>query len=188
MARECRSECPVADPPVSALDDQVKALYRDHGHRVLGYLARRVTRPEDAADLFSEVLEVTWRRRADLPPSPDDVLWVYGVARNVLANQRRAGLRRDTATQALARAVRDEVPPTPPGNEVETGLDLRRALAALGHLDREIICLTAWEGLTSAEVGAVLDLPPATVRSRLRRARAQLRQLLNEPAGATVGR
>lgn len=171
---------------MSTTDNQVEALYRDHGHRVLGYLARRVTRPEDAADLFSEVLEVTWRRRHDLPPSPEDVLWVFGVARNVLANQRRAGLRRDTATRALARAVRHATPAPQASHEVENGLDLRQALAALSDLDREIICLTAWEGLTSAEAGTVLALPAATVRSRLRRARVQLRQHLDQPAETVI--
>lgn len=173
---------------MSTTDDQVQALYRDHGHRVLGYLTRRVTRPEDAADLLSEVLEVTWRRRHDLPPSPDDVLWVFGVARNVLANQKRAGLRRDTATRALARTLSDVAPRTSINDAVESGLDIRRALTQLSDLDREIICLTGWEGLTSSEVGTVLNLPPATVRSRLRRARAELHQLLEETADAVATR
>ncbi len=108
------------------------------------------------------------------------------MARNVLANQRRAGLRRDTAIRALARAVSHPAPPAPPSHEVEDSLDLRQALDALSEPDREIICLTAWEGLTSSEAGAVLDLPPATVRSRLRRARIQLRQLLHEPAEIAI--
>lgn len=169
---------------MSTTDDQVEALYRDHGHRVLGYLTRRVARPEDAADLLSEVLEVTWRRRHDLPPSPDDVLWVFGVARNVLANQRRSGLRRDSATRALARTLNVVAGRASATDAVDAGVDVGRALAQLSDLDREIICLTGWEGLTSSEVGTVLNLPPATVRSRLGRARAKLRQLLGETTEA----
>jgi len=157
--------------------EQIEVLFREHGHRVLAYLARRVQPVEDAADLLSETMVITWRRRADIPAAPDDVPWLFGVARNVLANHRRAVERRGVATAQLAQVLVDVARPSS-SDHVDAGLDARRALRELAELDREIVTLSAWEGLTSTEIGAVLDLPGATVRTRLARARQRLRELL----------
>ncbi len=48
-------------------------------------------------------------------------------------------------------------------------------MAALADEDREVLLLVAWEQLTPAEAAVVLDIPQGTARSRLHRARAQLR-------------
>ncbi|MPR00040.1 sigma-70 family RNA polymerase sigma factor [Modestobacter sp. I12A-02628] len=165
-------------PPV---EEQIAALYREHGHRVLGYLARRVQPVEDAADLLSETMLITWRRRADLPVSPHDVPWLFGVARNVLANHRRSTTRRHTATAHLASLLTERTQPSA-GGHVDAGLDARRALGQLSEVDREIVTLIAWDGLTSAEVSMVLNLPSATVRTRLARSRRRLRQLMSDYA------
>lgn len=55
-------------------------------------------------------------------------------------------------------------------------MDLQRELAALAEVDRDIVTLTAWEGLTSVEIGKLLGLAPGTVRSRLHRARHHLHE------------
>jgi RNA polymerase sigma factor (sigma-70 family) len=158
-------------------DERIELLFRQHGHRALGYLARRVQPVEDAADLLSETMMITWRRRADLPAAPDDVPWLFGVARNVLANHRRASQRRDVATAQLAQVLTGIACPSS-SDHVDAGLDVRRALRELSDLDREIVTLSAWDGLTSTEISAVLTLPSATVRTRLARARRRLRQLI----------
>jgi RNA polymerase sigma-70 factor (ECF subfamily) len=164
-------------------NQRVEHLYRTHGARVLGYLARRVDPTEDAADLLSEVMLVTWRRRHDLPASPEDLPWVFGVARNVLANHRRSTTRRLAATEDLAAHLR--LLPLSDGQHREAGMDLRAALARLDDLDREIVTLSVWEQLSSAEIAVVLTMPAATVRSRLARARARLRTSLDEEVDRT---
>jgi len=166
------------DSPLGShsVEQQIDLLYRDHGHRVLGYLARRVQPVEDAADILSETMMITWRRRAEIPAAPDDVPWLFGVARNVLANHRRSTERRDTATAHLAQVLTDLAHPAN-GDHVDAGLDARRALSQLPDIDREIVTLSAWDGLTSAEISVALNMPPATVRTRLARARQRLRQL-----------
>lgn len=166
----------------NSADEQIEVLYREHGHRVLAYLARRVQPVEDAADLLSETMMITWRRRADIPATPDDVPWLFVVARNVLANHRRAGERRDVATAELAQVLTGLACPSS-NDHVDAGLDVRRALRELPDLDREIVALSAWDGLTSTEISALLDLPSATVRTRLARARQRLRQLIVADAG-----
>lgn len=157
----------------------IESLFRDHSAAVLGYLTRRVEVPADAADLLSETMLVAWRRRHHVPAPPADRPWLFGVARNVLANHRRSVRRRTAATRALAETLRGITPSTPSA----AALDVRRSLAQLEELDREIITLSAWEGFTSGEISRIVGIPPSTVRARLARSRATIRARLTDPAG-----
>ena len=155
-----------------------------HGPSVLAYLQRRVAIAEDAADLFNDVLLTAWRRWDQVPEPPDDRPWLFGVARNLLANHARSARRRTAATQALAQAV------STGGKDVDEPtalvLDVRAAIRALDPVDREILTLTSWEGLTSAEVATIVALPPSTVRARLARARAKVRNSVTDPVNSTI--
>lgn len=155
------------------------------GPAVLGYLTRRVAITEDAADLLSEVLLTAWRRWDTVPRPPDDRPWLFVVARNVLANHDRSTRRRDTATRALAQTLGRLGADVPEPSA--TVLDVRAAINSLQALDREILTLTVWDGLTSAEVATVVGLPSSTVRARLARARAQVKARLAPDLDATVG-
>ncbi|MEU4401982.1 RNA polymerase sigma factor [Micromonospora orduensis] len=164
--------------------------YEDHFRRVyvadfeplLAYALRRVEHPEDAADVVAETFLVAWRRRHDIPDGAEARLWLYGVARRVLANHHRGGVRR----QRLGERLRQQIVATvgaDPGSEVPERLAVRAALAGLGGLDREVLMLTVWEGLQPREVAAVLGVGPAVVRTRLSRARARLRELVGDDLG-----
>ena len=61
---------------------------------------------------------------------------------------------------------------------------MRAALLSLGDTDRELLLLVTWDELSYEEAAAVLELPVGTVRSKLHRAKARLRELL-EPNGRT---
>jgi RNA polymerase sigma-70 factor, ECF subfamily len=142
---------------------------------ILGYLMRRVDSSEDAADLMAEVFAIAWRRVDDVPPGDAARLWLYGVARNVLSNHQRSRSRRgrlaDRLREHLAvRAQSEHEPDAVPA--------VREALAELAERDRELLMLSAWEGMTPGEIAVVLDLPPAIVRTRLCRARSRLRDVL----------
>jgi len=153
-----------------------EALYAAEGRRVLAYALRRTSQPADAADVLAEVFLVAWRRLDAVPPGDEARLWLYGVARRVLANQRRGARRRDRLGQRLAAVLPDQVVAGPdPGDGRADTDDVRAALAQLGDADREVIQLTTWEGLNAAQVAAVLGVPAATVRTRLHRARRRLR-------------
>lgn len=157
---------------------QVETLYREAGPAVLGYLTRRVATTEEAADLLGEVLVVLWRRRSDLPPAGQDRLWLFVIARNVLANHRRWTVRHREAAAALSEQLRTV---TMAMVDTSRTLDLHAALNNLDSLDREMIQLSIWERFTSSEIGTLLNMPPETVRTRLRRARDRLRHDLDLP-------
>ncbi|MBE2317921.1 sigma-70 family RNA polymerase sigma factor [Solirubrobacter sp. CPCC 204708] len=150
------------------------ALYAAHRDDVWRYFKRRS--PADHEDLVTEVFLVAWRRAGEVPHEP--LPWLYGVARRVLANHRRAGDRRD----ALAERAAAHAAPAAPDLAEAVGLrtDLARALAELSDQDRELVLLVAWEGLTLAEAAAALGCRRGTAAVRLHRARRRLHTALHD--------
>lgn len=168
-------------PPRDDRDRAFRALYADHFDAVLGYALRRVSRPEDAADVTADTFLVAWRRLSHVPPEPQARPWLYGVARRVLANQRRGEGRRSALGDRLRRELAASVPDS--SDDVVQRADVTAAMGRLSGRDQEVLALHLWEGLESREIADVLGLPTAVVRPRLSRARARLRDLLgNDPA------
>lgn len=162
-------------------ETRFRKLYADHGREVLAFALRRVDNPEDAADVLAETFLVAWRRSADVPVGPEARLWLYGVARRTIANQRRGELRRARLNERLRAELVDAIGEWAPPDD-----DSGEAIEALGRLDprdRELLRLTAWEGLGPGQAATVLGLSAVAARSRLHRARRRLRREL-ERSGA----
>lgn len=147
----------------------VEHLYRAHARHVLAYALRR-TDAATADDVVSEVFVIVERRLADVPA--DAGPWLYGVARRVLANQRRSDSRRAALRAALGVLAR--VAAAVPAPEFEADTPLLAALAALRPDDREVLMLTAWEGLDARDAATALGCSTAALHTRLHRARARL--------------
>jgi RNA polymerase sigma-70 factor (ECF subfamily) len=165
-----------AGPAEVARHRRLVDLFEAHHTAVLGYVSRRSATPELAADAFSDVFLVAWRRLDDVPAGDAARLWLLAVARRSLANGRRAARRRAGLTERLAASLPRSafVVPSP---EAPDGR-LRAALARLAPDDAELLRLIGWEGLSPAQAAAVLGVTPALARVRLHRARARLRALL----------
>ncbi|NEK85072.1 sigma-70 family RNA polymerase sigma factor [Blastococcus saxobsidens] len=165
--------------------DLFEEVYRSSGTAVLGYALRRAASREDAMDVVAETFATAWRRRADMPPDPGDARpWLFGIARNCLANSLRSSDRAGRLGERLAGAFTPGAVPDPAALH-EQSADARRvraALATLSEEDRELLALIAWEGLTPAQVAAALGLTAGTARVRLHRARGRLRAALDTPA------
>jgi RNA polymerase sigma-70 factor (ECF subfamily) len=167
-----------------------RRLFDDTERDLLSYAVRRVQRPEDAADIVAETFLVAWRRLDDVPPGAEARLWLYGVARRQLANQRRGQLRRSQLVDRLRAELPGALAATAAGasSEDERAAGVRAALARLGEEDRELLMLSSWEGLSPGEIATVLELPAVTLRSRLHRARKRLRaELTRAQPGAGRG-
>jgi RNA polymerase sigma factor (sigma-70 family) len=163
-------------------------LLRRHGQAIHAYLARRSGR-DAADDLLSEVWLRAYRSTRYYDPQwPDARPWLYGIARNVLREHWRREGAPGRHSDPLPAAVDDPWP------DVDARIDaaarrteLRRALAALAQGDREVLLLVTWEGLTPAEAAVALGIPAGTARSRLHRARANLRRLIDhDPTGRSA--
>ncbi len=162
-----------------AADDAYRRLYTANFPAILNYALRRVSGPDDAADLVAETFLVAWRRRGEMPSGHQARLWLFGVARRVLANHARGEQRRMQLGRRLRLELRDEV--GDPAADLVEVLAVDSALAALDDLDREVLELTVWDQLTPREIGMLLDLPARVVRSRLFRARARMRGRFEGP-------
>ncbi len=82
-----------------------EAVYRRTYEQILGYAVRRCSSPEDAADVVAETYVIAWRRIIELPDGEAGKLWLYGVARRVLANHRRSERRRLTRHTELTDEI-----------------------------------------------------------------------------------
>jgi RNA polymerase sigma factor (sigma-70 family) len=150
-------------------------LYASCHRAVLGYVLRRVTHPEDGADVIAETFLVAWRRLDEVPEGEGARLWLYGVARRTLANQRR-GERRRTA---LADRLRSELAAAPVAEEHQSHLrEIADALTRLSEGERELLRLEGWEGLDARQIATVLGISQNAVRIRLHRARRRLARAL----------
>lgn len=142
---------------------------------LLGYFARRVAPATDAADLLGETLLVLWRRVEDMPTEAEAArMWMYGVARKVLATHRRTTTRRKALTDKL-RAELQVSTRNPDANDEHVSR-LKEAIAELKPLDQEIVRLVHWEGFSLVEIATLLGKRQGTVRSRYHRARAELKR------------
>nr|WP_281386799.1 sigma-70 family RNA polymerase sigma factor [Jiangella mangrovi] len=162
-------------------------MFTAHSSTVLAYALRRVDVAADAADIAAETFVVVWRRIDDVPAADEARLWLYGVARRVLANHSRSDRRRHLLAGRLRDHLATEARAQRPGDDEPEVEIVRAALARLHAADRELIELTSWEGLTPTEAAAVLMVAPSSLRSRLHRARQRLRVEL-EALGWTAPR
>lgn len=153
------------------------ALFSAHFDSLLAYTRRRTPQLADAEDAMAETYIVAWRRFADLPSdAAEQRLWLFGVAYRVIANQRRATGRRLQLTDRLKAAL---LPPSPPSSALT---DVMEAMATLPDGDQEVLRLAAWEGLSHAEIGLVLETTPNAAAIRLHRARRKLENAMKGSA------
>lgn len=149
-------------------DAALAALFEAHFEPLLAYARRRTPQLSDAEDLVAETFAVAWRRLDRVPQvAAEELPWLYGVARRLLANQRRGAARRLRLLERLRSTIS--------APSVDAPQDIGRALARLSEAEQELLRLIAWEGLTHAEVGTVLGISPNAVAIRVHRARERLR-------------
>ena len=162
-----------------------EAFYRDHVEAVQRFVARRVDDPRVVADLTAEVFLAaidaapSYRTARGVPEA-----WLFGIARNVVAaERRRAGRERRAHADLEGRRLLDDDDIARMQERIDAearGRELHAALAGLSESERGVFELTALDGLTPGEAAAALGIRAVTARVRLHRARATLRRRLAE--------
>jgi RNA polymerase sigma-70 factor (ECF subfamily) len=167
-------------------------IFDRHFAAVFRFAERRVG-SDQAGEVAAEAFTRAFAKRASFRPDAVDALpWLLGIASKLILHERRRFVRYLAAVERASADVRTA------DQERDIGLADRRldapagwarmraALLTLSDTDRELLLLVAWDELSYEEAAAVLELPLGTVRSKLHRAKARLRELL-EPNGRTTG-
>jgi RNA polymerase sigma factor (sigma-70 family) len=155
-------------------EERFRSVYERTFPPILSYVRRRLSTGERGElDVAAEIYAVVWRRMDELPAPPEDLLWIYGVARNSVARYHRETSRR---RRLRSRIEAEPAAPTDSSADDDVSALVRSAVARLPETDREAIRLVHWEGLHHDEVATILGLTPNAVELRLRRARARLRR------------
>jgi RNA polymerase sigma factor (sigma-70 family) len=150
-----------------------EALFAAYNPDIVAYCGWRADSASDAQDAVAEVFLTAWRRLDALPEGDAARVWLYATARRVIANQRRSRRRQVALYQRLALDAAVVVQPPPSPTREETLV--HEALGRLGPRDREVLLLAEWEGLSPAQIAAVLGCLAITARGRLHRARRRFR-------------
>ncbi len=130
-------------------------------------------------DLAAEVFRLAFDRRSRFDRRAQDARpWLYGIATNLLRHHFRSSQRGERAGRR-AHALAQLQTSAQPLEQLEAqmlGPQLTEALRALPEIDREALLLLAWAELDYQEISRALDVPVGTVRSRIHRARARVRE------------
>src|SRR5215831_8104533 len=163
--------------------ENFERFYREHVEAVQRFVVRRVDDPYLAADLTADIFVAviessgSYRRSRGEP-----VAWLYGIAHNVVAGERRRTARElRTAAHIRGRELLDEDDLTAMHERIDresAARELHRELASLPSGERAVLELVALDGLTVAEAGRALGIGAVAARVRLHRARLRLRSRL----------
>jgi RNA polymerase sigma factor (sigma-70 family) len=150
------------------MEQRLEQIYADHHDAVRAYVRRRA--PEAVVDDIVSATFVVCLQKIDRVPD-ESLPWLYAVARNTLANERRKWAKVPPNDGQLITE------PEPVGDGV-----LAHAFNRLSERDREVLRLIAWEGLSLSDAATVLGCSGATCRVRYHRAKSRLASRLEAAA------
>jgi RNA polymerase sigma-70 factor (ECF subfamily) len=138
--------------------------------------ARALTHDRERADdLVQNCLMRALANQHRWQPGTNLRAWLF----TILHNTRVSDLRRSTREESCNELAMARMMPAPRAPDARLQLrDLERAIGELPESQRQVLLLIGLEEMSYDEVAAVLDRPVGTVRSRLSRARAALREQL----------
>ena len=168
---------PLLDPSLAEFEQ----LYTQQFAFVWRVLRRFGVECEQLEDAVQDVFVVWVRRRAEFGRQTSPRTCLYGIARRVAADSRRAAARALRRHKALSAVVSDRDDSFEQGIEAQHAMaTLDRALQQLSEVQREAYWLAEVEGLSAQQIGAALRISPNTASSRLRLARLRLAAALGE--------
>ncbi len=162
-------------------------LYDRHATTVYSIAMNILKDPSRAEDVTQDVFITYWNKPERYNPTVGKFApWFYRVARNrsidILRRQRREMIPDDS--QVFEATLHDTEPN--PSDLVVTKTEANRVRAAVTELpevQRELIELAYFSGMTQSEMASHLDLPLGTVKTRVRNGLGRLRDILREDAG-----
>ncbi len=148
-------------------------------HRVFGVALRMLRSRGEAEEIAQEVFLRVHRAVGDFRGEAKLSTWLYAITSRLCLNRLASGERRMAreGEESLER-LRADADPAAHAERGELEAALQRAITELPEERRVVVVLRDFEGLSYEEIAAALDLPLGTVRSRLHRARTDLKEKL----------
>ena len=156
--------------------EELFARYRKPLH---GFFGRRLNNPERAEDLVQETFLAVIRAASRYEPRALVRTYLYGIALNLLAAERRKVSPSSTLSQSTAEPKTE--------GTTEYVLWVRQAMEKLDASEREILMLREYEQLSYSDIAELLRIPINTVRSKLFRSRLALKTYLESEARTNPG-
>ena len=164
------------------------ALVRKHEERAYKYAFRLTRDPEEAADVVAEAFVRAYNALKNFRSNSSFTTWLYRILTNCFLDLKKKEKGKHNVSLDSALSTDDhevyrqiEDPGASPHDQAESSERERRVERALGKLpefQRAMIVMYHVENMTYEDMAAALDLPVGTVKSRLNRARLNLRELL----------
>lgn len=156
-----------------ALDE----LYRVHAGWLVARLQRRCGEPELVDSAVQDTFLAVWKSAKKYRRQGDVAAWIWGIAVRRLIDQMRkrkpvpfdVGVNHEPASVSAEQQLLD----------AGIGGDLGAAFERLDPDLRDVLVATAVDGLSTKETGTLLGIPQGTVKTRLMRAREQMREQLS---------
>ena len=166
----------------SRFEDLVRSTLRD----VETYVRNRLDSDSslDVDDVVTDVFTVAWSKMSSIPAG-FELPWLYRVAHNRILNERSKATRR----RRIAPLIRHSHSAPPAEDQAVADLAVRDALAMMSEPERELLLLSAWEGLGNEQLAVSLRITENAVAVRLSRAKQSFLSLLEtEDAKSQVAR
>lgn len=166
-----------ASPPVVTGDTSL--MWAEFAGRLRAFVARRVPPGIEPDDVVQEIFVRVVRHVPSLRDAERIEAWLFQIARNTLRDAMRVRQRRDSRTDAIETDI-----PAPPDSEDERAAEAELApcltpmVARLAEPYRTAIEITAVHGLTQTEAAKRAGVSVSGMKSRVQRARDQLKEML----------
>lgn len=153
-------------------EEAFSILYDRHASKVFGYIRRKISNPEKAAEVFQEVFVKMHKSKHLYNPTLPYLPWLFSVTRSVVFDSLRSELRSvpmdDSNVDQLAQEIRVEVPTLEP------------QLAELPSAQRIALQMRYVDESTFEEIAAVLKTSPVNARQLISRGLKRLKELVLE--------
>lgn len=149
---------------LAASEQDFVNLHAQHFTRVYRYIAYRINDQPRAEELAADVFRIAWQKQ---PAEPPGIGWLLATARRVLSNEYKGRRRRVELIERLKDQARSQAPGS---NEIRQAA-VADVLLRLKERDREVLMLSYWDDLTTAELAQTLGCSPSAAAVRLHRAR-----------------
>jgi RNA polymerase sigma-70 factor, ECF subfamily len=156
----------------------LELLYRRHAPWLAGRLAARTSSRDLAEEALQETFLAAWRGARAYHSTGEVPAWLWGIARRRLASLARRQPRGSLSLEVAGERVDPAASPEEAALGQDTSARLRRAVAHLPDEQRAAITAVVYEGQSIEQAAQAIGVPEGTVKSRLHRARLNLRKEL----------